>query len=1158
MEFLILLFGTLFFIFLMNRVSRLEKRVRENELQIEKLKKSSFSTEQPVVKAPGFKAYSDTAVPPVELAKPKEFAGMATLPLETAKETPAIPPDEAERLRVARERQAALQKARDEEKALRKEKWARWEKLLSENWTGVLGSAAMVLGVGFLGIYAALMMEAVFRFILIVVLSVVLYGLFLYLKPKEKLSQLGYWLGSSSVAIFLFGCFGSGGIPGLQWIDNKEAALALLVLGIAANFYFAWAAGTQLFTSLHAVLCLVPLAVVPNDQTLIVAAASTAGSLAFAYRYRWDRHVLVAIIGFFVFFLIWRMQSLDVPMASRITGVIAALAVGITAAFIHYRKDYSSEKLEYMPFGAHVLNWLCTGFSLLTLSTGQPWTTAPIAAASAAAFFLARYGRSKGIVWVYRTDTLLAQALAVFTLFSLQRWGVDKLSIAALVTVETYLFAALMLRETDGLLPAIAVRIAQISTGVFVIMSIIWARIEPESHAWRNGLDLAAVIFGGLLYHRFIISGFGEGKDDLIGGEKNALSGVGLLLPFLSLSGFILFRTSHYSGIVFVLVFLIFMASRTWMRSNGLGAGIPSAMVFLMLVLLAAVGTGEHVIWNISALGALLIASVAYVSMMTKRGITFLDRTTKALPAVTLAGSLIGLLLRISASDQKELYIASAIVCGLGVFGLSYHVVTIRKAGESFEWASGQAQGRFISPLGVVIGVMPIALLAANHQAWWVITAVSALMIVLLILRQHYHLNGLGAGLVLSLATAMVFSWNRLLEPADKTLGYLNAQGWPILAALAAAYFTAYMRDPNRSARPFIIYSAALHILIASYAMGMLSSPLIPGLAWLAFAILAMEAGRNLSPSDRTENGQPGRYFLHIAYMLTLFFLFQCVTVYLQVESYIAGLKTRAWIAILSSSVFAYWYFTPKREGSGDYKSWSYLQPLFLELILLFACVNTALEVGSEHYALLWILFSLVLYLAGTVWAARVSRLRLYSLLFAWASGVYLAATTSTIESPSLMWFLQPWVSGTAALVLQVTYLVLIRKDDFLRAIEFPPPLAALKGLVDRVALHKNLWVHYPFFATTAIFLYWRFDSAVLTLLWVIECFVIFSLSIALKVPQFRIVALAALGACLLRLVIFDMANTETIMRGIVFLGVGALMLGMNYLYRRFKMDETK
>lgn len=1156
MELIIILFGTLFFVFLMNRISRLEKRVRENELQIEKLKKSSVSVEQISEVKKEIKPVVGTTAPSVELVKPKEIAGMTTHPVETFNEQPAFSAEETERLQVAREKQIAFQKAREEEKALRKRKWARWEKLLSENWTGVLGSAAMVLGVGFLGIYAALMMEAVFRFIMITALSVVLYGLFLYLKPKEKLSQLGYWLGSSSVAIFLFGCFGSGGIPGLQWIYNKEVALALLVFGILANFYFAWAAGTQLFTSLHAVLCLVPLAVVPNDQTLIVAAASTVGSLAFAYRYRWDRHVLIAVAGFFVFFIIWRMQSLDISLNSGITGVTASLAVGISAAFVHYRKDYCSDKLEYFPFGVHVLNWLCTGFSLLTLSTGQPWTTAPIVTATAAAFFLARYGRKKGIVWVYRTDTLLAQALAVFSFFSLNRWGVDNFSIAGLVAIESYLFAALMLRETDGLMTMIAIRIAQIATGAFVLISIIWTRIETEHNVLRNTVDIVAVVLGGLLYHRFIISKFGEDKDDVIGGEKNALSAIGLLLPLLSLSTFILFKTYSVAGIVSAVFLLIFMVARNLFRSNGLGAGILLTMSLQIFVLLAAVGMGELVLWNISALGSLFIASVIYVTLMHNRGITFLDRSSKALPAITLIGLLIGILIRIDMSGKTEIYIASAITCGVGVFGLIYHILTIRKTGESFELAAGKTEGNFFSPLGIVIGMVPIVLLAANHGEWWAMMGVSALLIVLLILRQLHQLNGLGAGLVLSLATALVFSWHKMLEHTKTELWFLLSQGLPVLAVLAVAYATSYIRCLNRSARPFLIYSATIHVLVVSYAIGMLYSPLIPGLAWLTVAVLAMEAGRSLSSTDSRENGQPGRYFFHTAYILTLFFLFQCVTVYLQVESYITGFKTRAWISILSCAVFVYWYFAPKKGDSPDYKSWSHLQPLFLELILLFAGVNIALDIGSAHYALLWILFSLVLFATGTIWPARFSRLRFYSLLFAWASGIYLAATTSTIESPSLIWFFQPWVSGTAALILQVVYLALIRKDDFFCSIEFPLTLTVLKGLVERITLRKNLWVHYPFFITTAIFLYWRFDSAILTLLWVIECFVIFSLSISLKVPQFRIVSLAALGVCLLRLVFFDMANTETIMRGIVFLGVGALMLGMNYLYRRFKMDE--
>jgi hypothetical protein len=44
-----------------------------------------------------------------------------------------------------------------------------------------------------------------------------------------------------------------------------------------------------------------------------------------------------------------------------------------------------------------------------------------------------------------------------------------------------------------------------------------------------------------------------------------------------------------------------------------------------------------------------------------------------------------------------------------------------------------------------------------------------------------------------------------------------------------------------------------------------------------------------------------------------------------------------------------------------------------------------------------------------------------------------------------------------------------------------------------------------------------------------------------------------ALGICLLRLMAIDLAQVDLGLRGIVFLGVGLLMLAMNAIYNRFR-----
>ena len=68
---------------------------------------------------------------------------------------------------------------------------------------------------------------------------------------------------SISGAVFLFACLGSGGIPGLQWVDNPFASLGLLILGITVNLGLGTIGRKQYFASFHTLLSLLALVIIP-------------------------------------------------------------------------------------------------------------------------------------------------------------------------------------------------------------------------------------------------------------------------------------------------------------------------------------------------------------------------------------------------------------------------------------------------------------------------------------------------------------------------------------------------------------------------------------------------------------------------------------------------------------------------------------------------------------------------------------------------------------------------------------------------------------------------------------------------------------------------------------------------------------------------------
>jgi uncharacterized membrane protein len=113
--------------------------------------------------------------------------------------------------------------------------------------------------------------------------------------------------------------------------------------------------------------------------------------------------------------------------------------------------------------------------------------------------------------------------------------------------------------------------------------------------------------------------------------------------------------------------------------------------------------------------------------------------------------------------------------------------------------------------------------------------------------------------------------------------------------------------------------------------------------------------------------------------------------------------------------------------------------------------------------------------------------------------------------------------------------------------------LPLLSWIARRVAAAPNRWLYYPMFLAVAWSLAFRYDRALLTLLWALQAFVIYLLSAVLRDQQFRWLALLGLGACLVRLVAVDMAQADLGLRGVVFIGVGLLMLAMNAIYNGFR-----
>jgi len=866
----------------------------------------------------------------------------------------------------------------------------RIETQFAQNWTGILGAIIMVMGVSFLGIYAALALSAVYRFIMIVAVAAGLFGVFLFLRSKSKWLELATWLRSSAGAIFLFGCLGSGAIPGLAWIDDQRAALALLVLGIAVNLYLGYAGKTQVFASLHVLLSLIALGIAPQSQTTLICASVIALlSVVLTYRARRDYHLLVTVSGFFFFHLHWyNFSGLVVdgalPFALRVTGIASITIIGLGAACVHYRRLYQTTRFDIAPFITHLANWIFLGASALQYSTGSKWNTIVLAVASVSAFVLARHARRLHIPWLHATDTLISLSLAVFAAFTLQRWGVDALPIAGIIYLETMIFHVIAVREDTGLL-------RNISTAI--------------RHLACAGAIVAALVLM-------------EGADP---------------------AGFV--KTA-------------------------------------------------------SIIGALMLVETVFHVYALRSGIARFDS--------------------IAAYGTREPETA---------FGMS----------------------------GIVIAVLGIVFLGYAYTHAWAPYAMAAFAIICLVLRQRIQSDSLGVGLLILIPAAHMFSWFQIF--ANPTLGFSDVLllAGPYLPVTIAAVALSRIDARDRFLVWPGLYLLVAHALAIIVVLFKPVSPYIPTIFLLVGSAACLEIARFFNERQYTLSTKGGidRYLLQIGYLLVAIFLVAHLTVNLQLEDYLGPVRVRILIEAFALVVILFWATSPRHAIDYGYKSWRYLHPLMWELAICFSVVIILAEVPPAWLPPVWSAVSIILFAIGRKFES-LSRFQFHSTLFHWIASFWIAFLAST-PVPSLRWQDQGWVAGVAAVVLQFGYVIFFYRRAALSDVSFPIGLAPFARLAERVHRRQNPWLYYPFFASIALFAYWSFDASVRTILWAAESFAIFTVSLIVKENHFRIVSMIGLGACLIRLVAFDLAQSGTLMRAVVFLVVGVIMIAMNALYNKYR-----
>lgn len=364
---------------------------------------------------------------------------------------------------------------------------------------------------------------------------------------------------------------------------------------------------------------------------------------------------------------------------------------------------------------------------------------------------------------------------------------------------------------------------------------------------------------------------------------------------------------------------------------------------------------------------------------------------------------------------------------------------------------------------------------------------------------------------------------------------------------LIASCWVSYIPVLKRKVTAPFIYLLGAHVMFVSHWILYDISSIALGFCLLLASIVFMEIGHLAEPASSLETGNIGKHFITVGLLFVGAFVGLHLFSHLQIEGIIGLVSIRLLVQMFAFAVFAYWLM----RGWGYLeakKYWvvTYLVPLFLELMLGVVLLGVALEVPYIYLPLAFALLACVIFALGSLLRGQFHRLVFYSLPLMWNAGVYLATITSSISYPSIHCL---WAIGIAVIVIQFFYFLYLARSGALKNLELTGSFNAFQPFLESINRRPSWWIFYPFFITVALFLFWRFDAGILTLAWMVEVLGIFLLGVFLSQTHFRTISLLALTFCAVRLIGFDLAQTETLLRGIVFLGFGCILLLMHTVH---------
>lgn len=338
-----------------------------------------------------------------------------------------------------------------------------------------------------------------------------------------------------------------------------------------------------------------------------------------------------------------------------------------------------------------------------------------------------------------------------------------------------------------------------------------------------------------------------------------------------------------------------------------------------------------------------------------------------------------------------------------------------------------------------------------------------------------------------------------------------------------------------------VIYFLGFQIGYLVYVFTRRIDPLIPEIAFLGFAILILEAGKRISKFSKWSFGAKEKIaenFIQVGLAFILVFLVQFSNIHQNLTTMWHGIPL-IW-ALETFGFFTLLYWTISYPRNLKYSKWTHLVLNHLiEICLAFYSFCIIEEVPPVCKPLFWIIIAIGL-LIGSLHFNWPKKIFGYSLIFFFLTIVHNIFIGDILTKHHPLTFI--------AIALQFFYAYLVQSNK--KHIE---EITMSNRLINFIYRQTPIIIIFPAFFCTSIIFAYNFEKTILNLMWVGLIGIYLSVGLVIKSKRTIQIGMAALAYCCVRLLFYDLMQTNLTIRSLVFIGIGIMMLGISAIFKKYK-----